>query len=63
MLCSELSECRALSQEVRHCFLIMSTDGTLAGVSFLHVVEMFVQTAAAGNELNSGSVVLSIVIE
>ena len=59
MLCSELSECRALSQEVRHCFLIMSTDGTLAGVSFLHVVEMFVQTAYAKEIAQNGEAAIS----
>ena len=35
----------------------------VAGVSFLHVVKVIVKTAMTGDELNSGSVVFSIVFE
>ena len=48
---------------MRDCFLYVSAEGAVAGVRFLHVVKVFVKTAVTGDELNSGSVVFSILFE
>ena len=63
VLSSKLGNGWTLSKEVGDGFLFLSTGGARTCVAFPYIVEVFVKSAVARNEVDCRSVLVSLVIE